>query len=923
MSGLSKSDLECLWALIVSRGGRFDCELKSDSTHLLIGSVTGKKYEASLSRQQRIAIVTPDWVTACLKTGQLLPTQDYHPRLLLGPGEVFVPKKKKKKKVVVPPKPVAPSPTPPATPKTTAVPTTKPTFSTPATPVLPTQSGGVGQQNRLLLQQLQLSDQSPAPAKPMAQTGPPPGAGAVLPSSTPMTPVTSVPSTEASSNFQRTIAMSTTAQTVTTTTSGAVATATTTPPTPATTTSVSRPEEVPPPPSTTVITTPAPTSAPVIQLPQTPVSVAGQMTTQTVVSSGMDQQPNQQHQQQIYQQNASPGGQQQQPQQQQQGAVMPNTGQQLQSPQMMQQQQQQQIGQPPQVMMQHQQQQQQQPQMVNQSPMQMQQGQPQQGQPVPMHQQQWQQAPRQQWVDGQQQQYQVQQQWQQQQQQRPLMAGQMIIQRPRQPTPHMLRQQQIITQHIANMSMEEKAKFNQLNPREKQAYLQQRGLILPNPQGQQVLQRHTIALTDQQRNMLQNMDQQQRAVYIQKLQKEAQMQQQQMMQQRQQLAVQQQQQQQPQQPGMNAISPIGVQQPVPQQQAQQMQWQQQQAQQQQIGTPQQFVNVSGEPGVRLPINSGPQQVAAMPNLGAPVRMPLRMAQPQGIRPQWSGETHPALAQVPHTPQQLQHLHRLQQQREQQQMEQIPLQAQQQVLGAPRPPVSLSMTQASPQMQSGLTPPPTISLQQQQQQQQQGFVQPGTPQMLQQQQQNGPNTQKTKAALQNMLNSRLSQPSPVMSMSPQLQQQQQQQQQQPTMVRQMPSSPMEVGHMAMVTDSSGRIQMMQQQQHPQSSPQHQMMGGSPLAPPGHMYSRPVTPTPPTPPQAYMTTAMSPQRRPLDAMGQMTHPQMAQTVISPHSMGAPRFGPGPRMGMPQPVRPPLPNVPRIQFYGHDPTTKRKCN
>jgi hypothetical protein len=164
-----------------------------------------------------------------------------------------------------------------------------------------------------------------------------------------------------------------------------------------------------------------------------------------------------------------------------------------------------------------------------------------------------------------------------------------------------------------------------------------------------------------------------------------------------------------------------------------------------------------------------------------------------------------------------------------------------------------------------------------------------------------------------LNSRLSQPSPVMAMSPQQPQQQPPPQ---TMVRQMPPSPMEVGqHMTMVTDSTGRLQMMQQ--HQQSPPNHMM--GSPLAPPGHMYSRPVTPTPPAPVQAYMTSSMSPQRRPLDAMGQMTHPQMAPTVVSPHSMGAPRFGP--RMGMPQPIRPPMPNVPRIQFYGHDPTTKRK--
>ena len=66
------------------------------------------------------------------------------------------------------------------------------------------------------------------------------------------------------------------------------------------------------------------------------------------------------------------------------------------------------------------------------------------------------------------------------------------------------------------------------------------------------------------------------------------------------------------------------------------------------------------------------------------------------RPQWAGETHPALAQVPRTPQQLQHLQRLQMQREQQQ-------------------------QMSPGQQQMVRPPaPSVVSQQQ------GVVQPGLP-----------------------------------------------------------------------------------------------------------------------------------------------------------------------------------------------------
>jgi hypothetical protein len=53
--------------------------------------------------------------------------------------------------------------------------------------------------------------------------------------------------------------------------------------------------------------------------------------------------------------------------------------------------------------------------------------------------------------------------------------------------------------------------------------------------------------------------------------------------------------------------------------------------------------------------------------------------------------------------------------------------------------------------------------------------------------------------------------------------------------------------------------------------------------------------------------------------MGHPQMAPTIVSPHAMAAPRFGP--RMGLPANIRPPMAAVPRVPFYGHDPNTKRK--
>lgn len=68
------------------------------------------------------------------------------------------------------------------------------------------------------------------------------------------------------------------------------------------------------------------------------------------------------------------------------------------------------------------------------------------------------------------QQSQAQQNWPQQQQQM----------QPRPQNPLMLRQQQIIQQHMATLSMEERAKFTQMRPHEKQEYLAQRNLLITN-----------------------------------------------------------------------------------------------------------------------------------------------------------------------------------------------------------------------------------------------------------------------------------------------------------------------------------------------------------------------------------------------------------------------------------------------------------
>ncbi|CAB4063821.1 PAXIP1 [Lepeophtheirus salmonis] len=315
--------------------------------------------------------------------------------------------------------------------------------------------------------------------------------------------------------------------------------------------------------------------------------------------------------------------------------------------------------------------------------------------------------------------------------------------RSRAPNTH-ARQQQIIQQHIAGLSMEQRASFTQMNPREKQQYLAARGLLLPHP-----TIRHTITLTDQQREMLQNMDGQQRQVFIAKLQKEKEMQIRQQMMQRQ-------------QQGM-------VQQQVMVSQQQQQMWQQQpNQQQQQQPQQQQYRTISHPSDSSIVANNASQPSTQV------------VSNSQTMRPAWSGEAHPALAQVPRTPQQLQRLQRLQLQREQgggtiesvaaTPVNQQPrVQQQQLVVNDPRPQISQQqLLQQQQSQQTQVIGQPQVQMQQQQTStsQQQQYMQ----QIAMHQQQQG-NGNQTKVALANMLTNRLQQPG--------VQQQQQQQQMTPT------------------------------------------------------------------------------------------------------------------------------------------------
>merc|ERR1712155_466967 len=85
---------------------------------------------------------------------------------------------------------------------------------------------------------------------------------------------------------------------------------------------------------------------------------------------------------------------------------------------------------------------------------------------------------------------------------------------------------------------------------------------------------------------------------------------------------------------------------------------------------QQWAGATPTPTSGYPQHSSPAPMSPIQQMGnlspghvSPNRMPSPVQNP-GLRQAWSGDPHPALAQVPRTPQQIQHLQRLQMQRAQ-------------------------------------------------------------------------------------------------------------------------------------------------------------------------------------------------------------------------------------------------------------------
>ncbi|XP_072744675.1 uncharacterized protein Ptip [Anoplolepis gracilipes] len=84
ISQISRADSKSLWAMITLQGGKCQLHLDRYCTHLITGKASGVKYETAT--RHHIPIVTPDWVTECCKKGTLVSEVEYHPRLLMSPN---------------------------------------------------------------------------------------------------------------------------------------------------------------------------------------------------------------------------------------------------------------------------------------------------------------------------------------------------------------------------------------------------------------------------------------------------------------------------------------------------------------------------------------------------------------------------------------------------------------------------------------------------------------------------------------------------------------------------------------------------------------------------------------------------------------------------------------------------------------------
>lgn len=81
---LDNRDLKKIYAIITFHGGNVRNLFDKQTTHLISGNTKGSIYAKAIT-VNGVVVVTPDWVTECLKAKILIASEPYHPRLVITP----------------------------------------------------------------------------------------------------------------------------------------------------------------------------------------------------------------------------------------------------------------------------------------------------------------------------------------------------------------------------------------------------------------------------------------------------------------------------------------------------------------------------------------------------------------------------------------------------------------------------------------------------------------------------------------------------------------------------------------------------------------------------------------------------------------------------------------------------------------------
>lgn len=83
LTQLNTLDRKRLFALITYHGGKVERNLTTNTTHLVCGIANGNAYKKALEiGNDKITIITPDWITECIKNLDIIDPSPFHPRLL-------------------------------------------------------------------------------------------------------------------------------------------------------------------------------------------------------------------------------------------------------------------------------------------------------------------------------------------------------------------------------------------------------------------------------------------------------------------------------------------------------------------------------------------------------------------------------------------------------------------------------------------------------------------------------------------------------------------------------------------------------------------------------------------------------------------------------------------------------------------------